>query len=226
MDKADAQRLSGIKTLCREEVAVCGARPHGADDVGADGGRNQPQLHFAEAKTCRVHAHRHVARGYQAHATGVHITLHAGNGGFGALENHTQHVGELACVGQVLVACVVGHAAHPVQVGASAKGRAFGGQHHDAHVRARTHLQKGGGDVGNHLIAEGVAHFGLGEGDGGAVAVVGQGKGCHACLPYMRKTPNLVSSMGALRAADRPSARTRRVSTGSITPSSHKRALA
>ena len=43
---------------------------------------------------------------------------------------------------------------------------------------------------------------------------------------YMRKMPNFVSSMGALRVAARPSASTRRVSAGSITPSSHRRAVA
>ncbi|MPN43205.1 hypothetical protein SDC9_190764 [bioreactor metagenome] len=43
---------------------------------------------------------------------------------------------------------------------------------------------------------------------------------------YMRNTPKRVSSIGALRAAARPSASTRRVSAGSITPSSQSRAVA
>ena len=43
---------------------------------------------------------------------------------------------------------------------------------------------------------------------------------------YIRNTPNLVSGMGAFIAALKPSAKTRRVSAGSITPSSHKRAVA
>jgi hypothetical protein len=45
--------------------------------------------------------------------------------------------------------------------------------------------------------------------------------------PYMRNTPNFgASGMGAFRLALRPSASTRRVSAGSMTPSSHRRALA
>ena len=48
----------------------------------------------------------------------------------------------------------------------------------------------------------------------------------HGRAPHMRNTPNRVSSMGALRVADSPSASTRRVSAGSITPSSHRRAVA
>ena len=50
--------------------------------------------------------------------------------------------------------------------------------------------------------------------------------GTLAVLRYMRNTPKRVSGMGALSAADRPSARHMRVSSGSITPSSHRRALA
>ena len=42
--------------------------------------------------------------------------------------------------------------------------------------------------------------------------------------PHIRNTPNFGSGIGALSVADRPSASTRRVSAGSITPSSHSRA--
>ncbi len=41
---------------------------------------------------------------------------------------------------------------------------------------------------------------------------------------YIRKMPNLVGGMGALRAALKLRAKTFRVSAGSITPSSHSRA--
>ena len=47
--------------------------------------------------------------------------------------------------------------------------------------------------------------------------------GLHA---YIRNTPNFGSPIGALSVADRPSASTRRVSAGSITPSYHRRAVA
>jgi hypothetical protein len=42
----------------------------------------------------------------------------------------------------------------------------------------------------------------------------------------MRNTPNFASGIGALRLAEIASASTRRVSAGSMTPSSHSRALA
>jgi hypothetical protein len=42
---------------------------------------------------------------------------------------------------------------------------------------------------------------------------------------HILKTPNLVSRIGAFNEADNPSARTRRVSSGSITPSSQSRAV-
>ena len=43
---------------------------------------------------------------------------------------------------------------------------------------------------------------------------------------YMRNTPNRVASIGALSAAEKASASTRRVSPGAMTPSSHSRAVA
>src|SRR4051794_11667307 len=42
---------------------------------------------------------------------------------------------------------------------------------------------------------------------------------------YIRKTPKVVSGMGAFNAAEIPSASTRRVSSGSMMPSSHSRAV-
>ena len=44
-------------------------------------------------------------------------------------------------------------------------------------------------------------------------------------LPHMRNTPKLVSGTGALAAAARPSPSTRRVSSGSMIPSSQRRAV-
>ena len=44
--------------------------------------------------------------------------------------------------------------------------------------------------------------------------------------PHIRKTPNRVSGIGAWSAASMPIVRTRRVSSGSMTPSSHSRAVA
>src|SRR5215210_517257 len=43
--------------------------------------------------------------------------------------------------------------------------------------------------------------------------------------PHIRKTPKVVSGIGALSAAEIPSASTRRVSSGSMTPSSHSRVV-
>src|SRR5215210_6572415 len=43
--------------------------------------------------------------------------------------------------------------------------------------------------------------------------------------PHIRKMPKVVSGIGAFRAAEMPNARTRRVSSGSMTPSSHRRAV-
>src|SRR5690606_4507706 len=51
--------------------------------------------------------------------------------------------------------------------------------------------------------------------------------GCSCrCVGYMRNTPNLAGSIGALRDAETARPSTRRVSAGSMMPSSHSRAVA
>ena len=49
---------------------------------------------------------------------------------------------------------------------------------------------------------------------------------CGPRLRYIRNTPNFVSGIGALSAAEKASPSTRRVSCGVMTPSSHSRAVA
>ena len=49
---------------------------------------------------------------------------------------------------------------------------------------------------------------------------------CSCLHDYIRNTPNRVGSAGALSVAEKASERTRLVSCGAITPSSHRRAVA
>jgi hypothetical protein len=67
-------------------------------------------------------------------------------------------------------------------------------------------------------------HFGRGQPPGLAFLV--DHRLARALVCYMRNTPNRVGSIGALSAAESPSASTVRVSAGSMIPSSHSRALA
>ena len=76
------------------------------------------------------------------------------------------------------------------------------------------HLARRLDDAAGDLAA--VGDQDLGEHQGG----LGHGAG------HMRNTPKRVSRAGALRLADKARASTRRVSAGSMMPSSHSRALA
>ena len=184
VDKADAQRLGRVKALAGQKVALPGTGAHGPQHVGGDGGGDQANLHFRQAKVRLLHRHGHVAGGHQAHAPGVHIALHAGDGGVRAGGNGVQHGGQLACVGQVFFAGVVGHGPHPVEVGPGAKGRAFGGQHHGADIVTLADFGKRGGDFGNHHIAESVADFRLAQGEGGNPGIHGSDDGTgHGSAP-------------------------------------------
>ena len=57
------------------------------------------------------------------------------------------------------------------------------------------------------------------------LVVLVHGRTLTPCLGHMRKMPNCVSAIGAFSAALMPSARTRRVSRGSMMPSSQRRAV-
>ena len=67
---------------------------------------------------------------------------------------------------------------------------------------------------------------GLDHAAGDLAAVGNQDLREHGPAAHMRNTPNRVSSMGAFRAAEMPRPSTMRVSRGSMTPSSHSRAVA
>ncbi|MNM30557.1 hypothetical protein D3C81_411190 [compost metagenome] len=97
------------------------------------------------------------------------------------------------------------------------------GQAHMACIAVRIGIHRHGGD------AEATAG---GDDAAGDLAAVGDqdfaehGNRLGHGTGHMRNTPKRVCCGGALRLADRARASTRRVSTGSITPSSHRRALA
>jgi len=88
-----------------------------------------------------------------------------------------QHGGQLTRIGDVFFARVVGHAAHPVQVGAGAKGGAHRCQHHGAHVISHAHRFKRGPEFLDHLVVEGVAHLGTAERDASDAVLHRDGQG-------------------------------------------------
>ena len=74
----------------------------------------------------------------------------------------------------------------------------------------------------DQLLVEGVAHLGPVQRDADE-GTVGGNEQRHTL--YMRKTPKRASGIGALNAAESPSASACRVSAGSRIPSSHSRAV-
>src|SRR2546425_10824714 len=137
-----------------------------------------------------------------------------------------QHIGQLARIGAVVLPVVVRHRAHPREVGASAEGFAVAAQHDGAQRGVAGEVCEDLRKFGNHCVIERVAHLRAVEEDAGGGAVALHIKRLHTSCPQMRNTPNFVSGIGALKLALSARASTRRVSAGSMTPSSHRRALA
>ena len=110
--------------------------------------------------------------------------------------------------------------AHPLEVGARAEREPAPGDDDRAQGVVPRERRERLVERRDQLGVEGVAALGAVEPDARDTAVALE------CEPaHIRKTPKRGSGMGARAAAARPSASTRRVSRGSITPSSHRRAV-
>ena len=152
-------------------------------------------------------------------------------------------------VGQILGVAVARHLLHPVEIGAGAEARARAQQHDGAHVvvarraprnargqsrrsasrrtrcapragRARRARRRCGPRPSSDVYVDGPARrF-------GRARPLRLGLCRRHSPPHIRNTPNVVASIGRLSDAEIASPSTRRVSAGSMTPSSHSRALA
>ena len=124
--------------------------------------------------------------------------------------------------------------AHPAGAKKKHKGGSPGSgkpAHHQAAVRRRGELQAGRRlalarrPSAGRASARGAAGAApVRRGSAAASAATGAGPAA-ASVAYILKTPNVVSGMGAFRLAAMPSASTRRVSAGSMMPSSQSRAV-
>src|SRR6185436_6853333 len=123
-------------------------------------------------------------------------------------------------VGQVLLVAIARHALHPVEIRTGAERRAVPGKDHHADRFVRGNFLEYPGQSFDQFIVESIAQLRPVQRDArDAVAL-------DDVQHYMRKTPNRVSSIGALSEAESASPSRRRESAGSTTPSSHRRALA
>src|SRR5690606_37944670 len=119
---------------------------------------------------------------------------------------------------------------HPGQISAGGKVPAAAAQYQQAHLVVAADLGQRPVQFGDHLGIEGIVLVRQVEPQrGNPTGVLLQFysvKISHGGAPgHMRNTPKRVGSMGALSVADRSRASTSRVWAGSMTPSSHRRAL-
>ncbi|RYF63008.1 MAG: hypothetical protein EOO29_44950, partial [Comamonadaceae bacterium] len=106
-DAAGLPRM--LRTLEQSRLPVI-ARTHGADHVGADGGGDQSDLHFAQAEVGRVGRDGQIAHRHQPHAAGIHVALDARDDRQAALFQRAQHARQAGGVLQVLFVRVLGGA--------------------------------------------------------------------------------------------------------------------
>src|SRR5215471_20594032 len=144
-----------------------------------------------------------------------------GDHGLRTLGDGEVHLPYGAGVGKVLLVCVLNHALHPVQIGAGAERLTIAGEDNDAHFITPAEFGEGLGHLPREFIIKCVMDFRAVQNDKSDTLVdIDLQHGS-----YIRNTPNRVSSCGAFLAAEIPRPRTIRVSKGSMTPSSQRRAV-
>ena len=178
----------------------------------------RPIRHLGHREQRLRHRNRDVGAGDEADGAGKGRAVHARQRRLGAGVDHLHERAEPFGVGAVFCLRIGRHAAHPVEIGAGAEGRAIGPQEDGAHLRIAPGVAVGGREVRDQRIVEGVVQLGTVQGEDRDALLMGDEEA------HIRNTPKRVSLAGALREADKASASTIRVSTGSITPSSHSRA--
>ncbi len=146
--------------------------------------------------------------------------------GCGSCVERAQHGGKAHRVGNVLGLALAGHPPHPVEVAAGRERRTRAGQHEHANGSVRADAAEGIGEIADDRLVERIAPLRPVERERGDAARVGRKGEIARAHAHIRKMPNSVLAIGALRLAESASARTRRVWAGSITPSSQRRALA
>ncbi len=125
-------------------------------------------------------------------------------------------------VGEILLARRLPLRAHVGQIRAGAKIRSVAGQHQHAHAGILGQLGERGGQLGDQRLGESILRFGTREDEPrDATLLCVPNEGAH----HIRKTPNVVSGIGASCTAASVKPSTSRVRRGSITPSSHRRAV-
>ncbi len=215
--------LVGFERAAAREQLTGSAGSDRTQHVGRDHGRQQPEPHLGEGEASALDRHGDVGACDETGASADRRPVHAGDDRLGATVDRLEGRGHRARrLLRFRSSESVAARPHPFQVGAGREGAAGAGQITTTRtvVVAATASSIASASALEQARVERVAPVGPVERQGRDRAVAGQ---LH--VAHIRNTPKVVGSSGARDAASSPSASTLRVSSGSITPSSHSRAV-
>jgi hypothetical protein len=215
----DPKRALGVEAGGGREERLGVPRADLAKDVGRDRRRDQPRRASSEPEPRARDGHGDVGDRHQAGSTAEGVPVHPGDHRERAVVDRLEQAAHDGGVGDVLLGREVAAAAHPVDVRARTEGVARARQDEDARAVERQGSHEFA-ELDHHPGLERVSGLGPVESQRGDRAVACQADGAH-----IRNTPKVVSGTGAYAAAAMPRASTRRVSAGSMMPSSHRRAV-
>ena len=218
--EAQPKRLVGVESSPGGEQRAGRARTDRPQHVGRDRRRDQAEPHLRERERRALGGDRDVGARDEAGAPAERRAVDPRHDRLRARVDGLEGGRHPFRVRDVLLPGELATRRHPVEIGTGAERGARPAQDHDPDHRVGCQVAEG---LGQRLEERGIQRV-------PAIGAV-QGHGRDRALSddleraHIRNTPNRVGSIGVRDAASRPSASTFRVSAGSITPSSHSRAV-
>ena len=214
------KRLVGVEAPSGGEQGTGRARTDRPQHVGRDRRRHQAEPHLRERERRALGGDRDVGARDETGAPAERRAVDPRHDGLRACIDGLEGGRHPFRVRDVLLPRELATRRHPVEIGTGAERGSGPAQDHDADHRVGCQVAEGLGERLEERRIQRVPAIGTVQAHGRDRALTD-----HIERAHIRKTPNRVGSIGVRDAASRPSASTFRVSAGSITPSSHSRAV-
>ena len=218
--ESQPKRLVGVEPSSGGEQGAGRTRTDRPQHVGRDRRRDQAEPHLGERERRALGGDRDVGARDETGTPAERRAVDPRHDGLRACVDGLEGGRHPFRVRDVLLSGELATRRHPVEIGTGAERGARPTQDHDPDHRVGCQFAEGIGERLEERRIQRVPAIGTVQGHGRDRALSDDLERAH-----IRKTPNRVGSIGVRDAASRPSASTFRVSAGSITPSSHSRAV-
>jgi hypothetical protein len=160
VNQAETHGGARIEAFGAQEQATRLAGSDSLDDEGTDGGGDQAELDFRERKTRINTCYRDVTTGNQSDAAAKGVAVDDSQCWAREACELVEHVSDLARILQIFLFRVLGHAPHPIQIGAGGKALAAADDPYHPHMVVAGQLIQCFTESADEHIVERVVHIG------------------------------------------------------------------